>query len=630
MNSLDASGQAKSHVKNVPGGAAPETPQREPGAANSVSTTVELSTEHYRWRCAKDHVGLLTGADSPDWLSLRTEPAAELVKRNGPREVWRVRTGSEEVFAKLHRPVGAGDWLKALVRGPASRREWKAARYALAAGLSATVPLACGWGRGPRKVGRGILLTRSVPNAVPLDKFWLQAQDCRNTREQYRRERRICEALADALARTHQNGLRHLDLHAGNLLIQPESQDRLKIVLVDLQAARISRTVSDREVLKNLVQLNQWFRRHATASSRLRFFRRYLDRRERLMDSAHARRLRFSERTMLEKLHVMADRHARRLWAKRDRVAMRNGRYFSRIRIPGGWRGHALLEPRRRTAWMDVRNASFTRSQWRQWLDDPAEWIKPRDHRLIKGSHSGTVYRTHLPLDDGPLDVVCKRSLPRTWFKRLYYPFTRSRNLETWRRGYALLNRDLPTARPLAVLERRLAGLLLDSIVITEAVQDGHDLDTMLRLHLAPQAERIQRKIKDLICERLAVLVVQLHERGFIHRDFKASNILAQWSAAQPDRLGLALVDLDGLRRRRRAGTHNELKALARLNVSLDLCTTVTVSDRVRFLRAYLRKRGGTESGWRQLWRTLGHMSDRKRRKKAARTQWKIDHYGRP
>jgi len=588
---------------------------------------VALSCRGFSWRCVPEHVPLLTDPDAPDWQNLRTEPAAELIKRNGPREVWCVRTASLSVFAKAYRPVKVGDWLRALLFGSASHREWRAGRYAQRAGLATPLPIACGW---KRRLGRGILLTRAVDHSVPLHTYWTAFETANDRRGRYQKSLALCHALAELLARAHQSGMRHLDLHPGNLLVQDVQGSAPRVVMVDLQSARIGRPVKQWAALQNLVQLNQWFQRHASRSERLRFLRSYLVWHERLSHLKHARRVQADLRPMLSRLDRMARRHARRLWAKRDRTAMRSGRYFSRMRIPGGWRGHVVLQPRRPVAGLSAREVSFTRAQWREWLDDPSEWTGRRRTQLIKGSHSGTVCRAMLPLDDGAMEVICKRPLPRTWWKRVLFPFGASRNLRTWRRGHALLHRDLPTARPLAVLERRCLGLLLDSLVMTESITDGRDLDTMLRLHLAPQSGQVLRRVKDQLAGRLAKVIRQMHERGFAHRDLKASNILVQWRPGQGAPPGVALIDLDGLRLRRRVRQRNELRALARLNASLDLCITVTATDRLRFLRAYLGASGYVPGGFKPLWRRLAELSDGIRKHKAKRLQWKLDHYGRP
>ena len=77
-------------------------------------------------------------------------------------------------------------------------------------------------GRRLRRLGHGVLLTQAVSNAQPLNAFWLEIKNCPDRQERYRRAKAVCESLAEALARAHQSGLRHLDLHAGNLLVRDE------------------------------------------------------------------------------------------------------------------------------------------------------------------------------------------------------------------------------------------------------------------------------------------------------------------------------------------------------------------------------------------------------------------------
>lgn len=191
--------------------------------------------------------------------------------------------------------------------------------------------------------------------------------------------------------------------------------------------------------------------------------------------------------------------------------------------------------------------------------------------------------------------------------------------------GHALLHRDLPTARPLAILERRLGPFVLDSILVTEAIPGAVDLESFLRIE---RPRRSNREWTELKRELIALLVREcrrLQERAFHHRDCKASNLLV----AQLPHLKLLWIDMDGLRRRKRLGSKDRLRPLVRLHVSLLDVPGLTRTDRVRFLRAYCTRFGMSQDAWRSLWPDLVHASEQKRRAKEARRKWKLEHYGR-
>jgi serine/threonine protein kinase len=89
----------------------------------------------------------------------------------------------------------------------------------------------------------------------------------------------------------------------------------------------------------------------------------------------------------------------------------------------------------------------------------------------------------------------------------------------------------------------------------------------------------------------------RMHDAGFSHRDLKAPNLLVAPSSgpgAAPDApaLGPVLVDLDGLRYGRRVPARRRARDLMRLSVSLDEWGVARRTDRLRFLRAYLGRRG--------------------------------------
>jgi len=589
-----------------------------------------------RWHVREDYASLLDEMPPSRWSELTQCRSASLVKENDGRQVWHVRCRDREVYAKVYTTDDLLARIKRWVRGPACLSEWRVAEYAQRYDLPAVEPVACGYRRSFRGGASCVLLTAAIPDAVPLNQYWTELNAITDPVRRHRRADAIIGAVAGLIAAAHQSGFRHVDLHAGNLLVADDAsqENRPKVYFVDLHGVRVGRPVSDRAVIRNLAQLNQWFRRHAGLTQRIRFLRRYLEARARLHDrSPYARKLGLDFRQLVAALDRRAWRHAQELYAQRDRRAMRTNRYFTRIRVPGGWRGHAFLCAKHAVAGSRASTTVFERRQWETWLRDPLAWLRPQEAwQTLKASHSATVCLRSLPVGPEPLPVVCKRSLARSLRRRISLMFRESRNLRTWRRGYALIHRDMPTARPLAVLERRRFGLLLDSIVITEALPDAHDLDAVIATRLPRLDPRRLHRAKDMLIDALCDLARRLDARGFVHKDFKAPNVMIQWDDACSTRPRLSLVDLDGLVVRRRAvrpPTAALYAALARLNVSLEHCAVVTRTDRVRFLRRLLSGWGRDGAEWKQLWRRIEVLSARKRRQYARHQAWKLRHYGR-
>ncbi|MEP0842789.1 MAG: hypothetical protein HRF43_08765, partial [Phycisphaerae bacterium] len=418
----------------------------------------------------------------------------------------------------------------------------------------------------------------------------------------------------------HQHGFEHSDLHAGDVLIEAAGQSGCRALFVDLLSVRTGRPVTDKGVVRNLAQFNQWFRMHAPVGDRVRFLKRYLFWRDRLGSSSPlARTIGRDCRGLLADLDRAVVEHAHSLYGKRDRRALRSGRYFARLKLSGGWRAHVFLESKHAVEGSAASRARLTTQQWQRWLARPEDWSRGAERQyVIKDSPSALVYRARLG-GAGPdgLDVVCKRSIPRNPLKSLALFVRASRPMQTWRLANALLNRQVPTARPLAVVEQRRGGRVRDAFILTEYIENAHDLDALLTIELRELGDRQAIGLKRRLAEALAVVLRRLHERGFTHRDLKAPNVIVQWNARSLEGPRIWLVDLDGIRRSRRRDRAAEFSALARLNVSLDHCRRVTLADRARFLKRYLARPGGTGPEWRAWWRQIARLSDRKR---AART----------
>lgn len=592
------------------------TRMRSAAPGRRLAELVSLEAHGLRWLARRDWAWLLEGPQAPDWSHLRAESVAELVKRNQAREVWRVEVGGQQVYAKIYRAPGWRDRLRVLLRGPGHRAEWRAADYARQRGIPAIEPIAQGSASG--LFGPWMLITLAVLDGGLLNEGWQRLCE----RPRLARDRvsanQLIRVTARLVARAHQEGFRHQDLHAGNLMVQPagpQSPAEPVVLFVDLQKVRVNRAVSRRAALGNLAQLNQWFRRWTSRTDRLRFLTEYLRHREVIHSTAgHARDFGGDVRSFSQAVERVWRRHAHRLWAKRDRRVRRDGRYFARVDLGGGWQGHVFLRSKHLLAGSQASQLVFARDQWKQWLAEPLNWVDPRQTKRVKESKRTTVCQGELPVAEGALPVMIKRVRPRRW-KRWLTWFRHSRNLRTWRKGHALLNRDLPTARPLAVLERRRVGLRLDSLLITELPPEAVDLATALRQLASKQQPSRNWALKYALTHQLVRLVKEMHACGFYHRDLKASNVLL---VPRADGGGLEpwLIDLDGLIRRPVIARRRQLQCLLRLSVSLESQSAVTRTDRLRFLLAFLRGPGRPARDWKPLWRKLEQAAARKRRRK--------------
>jgi len=549
------------------------------------------------------------------------------VKQNARREVWRAVILNTPYYLKYYfcRPV-RGFFMRLLDRS-ACRDEYDAGLFALRAGIPAVRPVAYTLNAQCGSRACAVLITEAVAPAQPLNEFWHELQSDDDAPRRRRDTAALAELLAQTIARSHQAGFEHLDMHVANILVQPTAPRRYRSLFIDLHSARRGVPISDRAVVRNLAQLNQWFRKHSTTGDRLRFLRAYLRWRDEYEHTCeHSRPLGLDFAQLVAALDTAARTHAQRLGTRRDHRVLRDGRYFTKLKLPGGWRGMAVACCKQPTEESAASNLVFRRDWWQQQLTNPLRWFgQTPEVQTCKDSHSAAVCRAVLPHPGGAVPVIIKWPRVRNWRRALARLWPPSRSTRGWRMGHALLHRDMVTARPLAVLERRWGPFVRDSLLITEALPDALDLETYLRRQYPAQTGAEWYALKRDLCTRLVAKIQRLQERGFDHRDCKASNILV---LAHPPRK-LAWIDMDGLRYGGLLSHEQRCQPLVRLHVSLLGLPGLTRTDRVRFLKDFFTCFGSRPDAWRQAWRELSQAAEKKVRAKAARREWKLKHYGR-
>jgi tRNA A-37 threonylcarbamoyl transferase component Bud32 len=544
-----------------------------------------------RWLVAAELRDVLLGPDGlrlDEWLRAGQ---AQIVKHGPHRTVYRVTLPEVDCYVKHCRLVGTRAWLREVARGSKARGEYQRCLAAVARGVPTVTPIALGEACGPGP-GDSFLVTRRL-QAEPLGTFLEETLPHQN-RPGLRQA--LAVALGRFLARMHDAGIRHDDLHANNLLVEPGANDEPRLHLIDLDAVRLGLPLGWRARRGNLVILNRWFVLRASRTDRLRFWKAYVEavlsseghpRGMPLFDCARARG------EAARDLEEWTWQSNLRFWRARDRRCLESNRRYRPVRSAMA-SGHVVA---------DLDEAAVS-----ALLADPDEPFRRPGVVLLKDSRSSTVAELEVLVNELPRRVVWKRfcvtSPADAWAALVRRPAA----LRSWVFGHGLRERCLPTPRPLLVLYRRRRGLQCEGYLLTEKVLAAEDLARhaagLLRL---PEGHRRPR-LRELI-ERVARVVRDLHRRRLAQRDLKAANVLVEGASDGP---ALWLIDLVGVTRHRTLSRRRCVQNLARLHASFHAQPVLTRTDRLRFLRTYLAWGIHGKQGWKDWWRAIGKATRRK------------------
>ena len=257
-------------------------------------------------------------------------------------------------------------------------------------------------------------------------------------------------------------------------------------------------------------------------------------------------------------------------------------------------------------------------AEWAPLLDDPDEPFRRPGANLIKDSPSSTVTEFDVQIAGKTRRVIYKRFCVNSWTDPFASLFRSSPARRSWIAGQALLHRSLPTPRPLLMMHRRRYGLEWEGYLMTEKIEYAQSLteflDSLPRdeevpagsfrpVHYSCLATLWQR------IDQVAMVMRELHRWNFANRDPKAANWLlgppGETDHLQPNFGGAWIIDLVGITRNQKLTVNRRVKNLARLNASFHGNSLLSRSDRVRFLRTYLRWNLAGKEGWKTWWRQI-------------------------
>jgi tRNA A-37 threonylcarbamoyl transferase component Bud32 len=475
----------------------------------------------------------------------------QIVKTNRQRTVKRFERNGQRFYMKTCRIDGIRAWFRDLFRGPKARLEFDNARELTARSIAVIEPFA--W-LGRAWPGESVIVTREVPNAVPLADYLTRHFPALPVDRQRQLRRSLARSLGGYLASLYSAGVIHADPHPGNFLVSFDERGEAAFTLVDVHGLKFVRSFSANAIMDNLVLFNRWFILRTTRADRLRFWTTF---------RLTLARLSQEDGRTVERRTVESNLN---FWARRFGRYRGDNREFRTHRV-GPFHGYAA-----RIALPD------------SILENPDTVLEQSDAVVLKSSRSSKVVSFSADTADGTQRFILKRIPVRSWFSPLKNIFKSSAIVRSWQFGLSLRDRYLPTPRPLVAFHRYRFGFPLEGYLLTEEQCGAVTLDRAVA-RVVHRADG--KRILNRWAERLGRLIRTMHDRGVYHGDLKAANILLKFDEMQPDTVEITLIDLVGVKTSRSVTRKDRIEDLGRLAASFLNSNAITHGVRWRFLATY-------------------------------------------
>lgn len=161
-------------------------------------------------------------------------------------------------------------------------------------------------------------------------------------------------------------------------------------------------------------------------------------------------------------------------------------------------------------------------------MDSEGTWIYGHKRNLIKSFEA----------PDGTVLVVKRYHKPR-WINLFVYSWgiRKPKGVRAYRYATILINHGIETPEPVAYIEHRECGFLLDSYLITLQCTYPH------RLYEMGDAKP---NVYEPMAKALASFAAHMHDEGILHLDFSPGNIL--WEKDANGEYHFSLVDINRMR----------------------------------------------------------------------------------
>lgn len=341
-----------------------------------------------------------------------------------------------------------------------------------------------------------VLIFEYIPHAETLGTFWQKQQNSPSSEM-------TLHALTVELATQHVMGLMQKDLHLNNFLYAQGKIYTLDTSHIEQSSGPLTKKAS----LKNLALFFSQLGIH-TNKLQQRLLHSYL--------KARCWQLNKKEVALLQT--TIHHYNVKRWHAFRKKI-FRNSTQFAQRKIFGR---------------KIIYDRNYDSALFQQLLENPDAFFNHPQTVILKAGHSATVIRITL----NNQHLVVKRYNMKSLWHRLKRCLQPTRAAVSWRLAHQLQFTGMPTAKPVAFIEKRLFNLRGTSYFVMEYIE-GIGADAFFKTNPADSLSSLS------VAKKLIALFFNLTRLKLSHGDLKITNILLN-EHQEP-----VLIDLDSMRQHR-------------------------------------------------------------------------------
>ncbi len=596
-----------------------------------------------QWTIRKGYESILDKLNLDNFLSILNGKPYKLIKETKVRSVISI-PGSDlndnGIYIKYFKRKGYSDYVKYLFTPTRTKTEWKVANRLLSKGINTALPLAIAEKRKWSLLDSSMIVTEAVSRSEPLMEFCQTTFHGILAKEKLAEKKKLLNDLAGFIRNIHGKGFYHNDFHTGNILIK-FNNDYFSTVkdysfyLMDLHHVKILKKLSKRKKLHNLAQLFNSLSSMLTKSDKLAFIKSYgisnlsNIKKERLRyqvdDHPISPPLQGGEKGEVTKSNGMLLDIEQLLVEKIESKSSRIRNIHYRSRLKRCLKESSTFSKKRFKGIKMFFRKGYDTNSFLELIWKHNNALANNDKNVII-KHDSKTALTRFPFKNGKIrSVVVKQYKTSCGLCLLKNIFRNSTGRKSWIAGNGLLVYGFNSAMPLALIEKKMLGVVMDNYLIMEDATHSLEMDRYILKNFHDQLESTQSKEKNhpisppsqggergevknfninpldtdqlrqsslekiekrrMFINDFAKTIAKMHSQNIFHSDLKTCNIMVKEEGKSFD---FTFLDFDKVAFNEKIDIRKRIKNLTQINLSTPGCITFT--DRFRFLKEYLNQ----------------------------------------